>query len=42
MLITILVMNIAFVVFLFMARSKQNIESRTDREEKILKEHFKK
>lgn len=42
MLITILVMNMVFVVFLFMARSKQNIESRTDREEKILKEHFKK
>jgi uncharacterized membrane protein len=42
MLITILVVNIAFVVFLFIARSKRNIESRTEREEKILKEHFKK
>jgi hypothetical protein len=31
-----------FVVFLFMVRSKQNIESRTDREEKILKKYFKK
>jgi hypothetical protein len=42
MLITILVVNIMFVVFLFMVRSKQNIESRTDREEKILKKYFKK
>jgi hypothetical protein len=42
MLITILVVNIAFVIFLFIARSKQNIESRTEREEKILKKHFKK
>jgi uncharacterized membrane protein len=37
MLITILVVNIVFVIFLFIARSKQNIESRTDREEKILR-----
>ena len=39
MLITILVVNIVFVAFLFIVRSKQNIESRTDREEKILNYH---
>jgi hypothetical protein len=37
MLIPILVVNITFVVFLFIVRSKRNIESRTEREEKILR-----
>ena len=37
MLIAILVVNALFVVFLVLVGSDRNIESRTEREEKILR-----
>jgi len=41
MLATTIILNVLLIAFLVITGSKRNIESRTEREAKILKEYFK-